>query len=181
MTELLIWTEVKESESHSIMSDSLWPNILYPSILLCQWDFQARILEWVAMSFSRRSSQPRDWTRISCIAGELFTLWATREVTVIKNPPAVQETQASVLGQEDPLEEERTTHSSVLACEIPCPEEHARLQSMGSQRAGYDWATKRHLQMLLHFFCHFFFLVKTPCFQFSPFYHLYTLGSNYLI
>jgi len=57
---------------------------------------------------------------------------------VIKNPPAVQEMQAKLLGQEDPLEKERTTHSSVLACEIPCPEEPARLQSTGSQRVGYD-------------------------------------------
>ena len=41
--------------------------------------FQARILEWVAFSFSRRSSQPRDWTQVSCIVGRFFTSWATRE------------------------------------------------------------------------------------------------------
>ena len=41
--------------------------------------FQARILEWVAISFSRGSSQPWDQTRVSSIAGRLFTLWATRE------------------------------------------------------------------------------------------------------
>ena len=40
---------------------------------------QTRILEWVAIPFSRGYSQPRDWTRVSCIAGRLFTLWATRE------------------------------------------------------------------------------------------------------
>ena len=40
---------------------------------------QARILAWVAISFSRGSSQPRDWTQVSHIAGRLFTLWATRE------------------------------------------------------------------------------------------------------
>jgi len=34
---------------------------------------QARILEWVAISFSRASSQPRDWTRVSCSAGRFFT------------------------------------------------------------------------------------------------------------
>ena len=43
--------------------------------------FHARILEWVATSFSRRSSQPRDWTWVSCIVGRCFTIWATREVT----------------------------------------------------------------------------------------------------
>ena len=40
---------------------------------------QARILEWVAISFSRRSSQARDRTRVSRIAGRCFTIWATRE------------------------------------------------------------------------------------------------------
>ena len=40
---------------------------------------QARIMEWGAISFSRGSSQPRNWTRVSCIAGKCFTLWATRE------------------------------------------------------------------------------------------------------
>ena len=43
--------------------------------------FQARILEWVAISFSRRSSQPRDWTQVSCIVGRCFTVWVTREVS----------------------------------------------------------------------------------------------------
>ena len=40
---------------------------------------QARILEWVVFPFSRGSSQPRDWTQISHIAGRFFTIWATRE------------------------------------------------------------------------------------------------------
>ena len=38
-----------------------------------QWSFQARILEWVAISFSRGSSQPRDHTYVSCLAGRFFT------------------------------------------------------------------------------------------------------------
>ena len=41
--------------------------------------FQARVLEWVAISFSRGSSQPRDQTRVSRTAGRCFTVWATRE------------------------------------------------------------------------------------------------------
>ena len=40
---------------------------------------QARVLEWVAFSFSRGSSQPRDQTQVSCNAGIHFTVWATRE------------------------------------------------------------------------------------------------------
>ena len=39
----------------------------------------ARLLEWVAFLFSRGSSQSRDWTWVSCIAGRFFTSWATRE------------------------------------------------------------------------------------------------------
>ena len=44
--------------------------------------FQVRILEWVTISFSRGSSQPRDWTWVSCIAGGFFTSWATREALI---------------------------------------------------------------------------------------------------
>ena len=40
---------------------------------------QARILKWVTFPFSRGSSQPRDWTQVSRIAGRFFTSWATRE------------------------------------------------------------------------------------------------------
>ena len=41
--------------------------------------FQATVLEWVVISFSKRSSQPRDQTQVSRTAGRLFTFWATRE------------------------------------------------------------------------------------------------------
>ena len=44
--------------------------------------FQARILERVAISFSRRSSRPRDWTRVSHIVGRHLTVWATRETVL---------------------------------------------------------------------------------------------------
>ena len=43
---------------------------------------QARILEWLAFPFSRRSSQPRDQTQVSYIAGGFFTCWATREALI---------------------------------------------------------------------------------------------------
>ena len=45
--------------------------------------FQARTLEWAAIPFSRRSSQPRDWTQVSCIVGIQFMVWTTREVNRI--------------------------------------------------------------------------------------------------
>ena len=44
--------------------------------------FQARILEWVAISFSRESSQPRDQTWVFCIVGGFFTHWATRKAHI---------------------------------------------------------------------------------------------------
>ena len=40
----------------------------------------ARILEWVAIPFSRGSSQSRDWTQVSCTAGRFFTVWTTRDL-----------------------------------------------------------------------------------------------------
>ena len=55
----------------------------------------------------------------------------------------MQETLAQSLGQEDPLEEEMATHSSILIWEISWTEESDVLQSMGSQRVGYDLATKQ--------------------------------------
>ena len=48
--------------------------------------FQARVLEWVAISFSRGSSRPRDWTQVSCIVGRCFTVWATREAFLLFYP-----------------------------------------------------------------------------------------------
>ena len=52
---------------------------------------------------------------------------------LVKNLPATQETRVRSLGQEDPLEKEMATHSSILAQRIPWTEEPGRLQSMGSQ------------------------------------------------
>ena len=60
---------------------------------------------------------------------------------MVKNPPAMQETQekwVQSLDQEDPLEEKMATHSSILARKVPWTEEPFGLQSMGSQRAGHD-------------------------------------------
>ena len=55
----------------------------------------------------------------------------------------MQETQAQSLGQEDLLEEEMATHSSILAQKIPRTEEFGGLQSMGSQGGSHDLATER--------------------------------------
>ena len=97
------------SESHSVMSNSLqahglWnapgqntgegsllqgifptqesnPSLPHCRLILYQLSYQLslRILEWVAHPFPSGSSWPRNWTRVSCIAGIFFTSWATRE------------------------------------------------------------------------------------------------------
>ena len=62
-------------------------------------------------------------------------------VSVVKNSPAMQEAQETrvrSLGQEDPLEKEMATYSSILAWKIPWTEEPGGLQFMGSQRVGHD-------------------------------------------
>ena len=61
--------------------------------------------------------------------------------TIKKSLPAVQETQVRSLGQEEPLEAGMATHSSILAWRISQTEEPGRLQPMGLQRVGHDWAT----------------------------------------
>ena len=60
---------------------------------------------------------------------------------MVKLLPAMRETWVRSLGWEDPLEKEMATHSSTLAWKIPWTEEPGRLQSMGLQRVGHDWAT----------------------------------------
>ena len=57
---------------------------------------------------------------------------------MVKNLPAVQETQVQSLGREDPLEKEMATHSSILTWRIPWTEEPGGLQSMVLQRVEHD-------------------------------------------
>ena len=75
--------------------------------------------------------------------GHLMKTTSLLEKTLM---PGMWETRVWSLGWEDPLEEEMATHSSTLAWRIPWREEPGRLQSMGSQRVGHDWATSLHYQ-----------------------------------
>ena len=63
---------------------------------------------------------------------------------MVKNLPALQETQVRSLGWKDPLEEGLATSSSILAWRVPWTEEPDRLQSMGSQRIRHDLESKQH-------------------------------------
>ena len=68
-------------------------------------------------------------------------IWASQVALVVKNLPAMQETQEMQFqspGQEDPLEEGMATHSSILAWRLSWTEEPGGLQSMGSQRVRHD-------------------------------------------
>ena len=68
----------------------------------------------------------------------VFWLYASLVAQTVKRLSAVLETWVRSLGQEDPLEKEMATHSSILAWKIPRTEEPGRLQSMGSQRVEHD-------------------------------------------
>ena len=74
----LLFTHESESDSRSVVSNSTTPWNNNNVSLLFLGISQARILEWVAIPFSRGSSQARDWTQVSCIAGGFFTSWATK-------------------------------------------------------------------------------------------------------
>ena len=82
-------------------------------------------------------SQRVGYDRTTSLSLSLFTLYRSFG-SVVKNPPAVQEIELQSLVQEDPLEKEMATHSSVLAWRIPGTGEPGGLPSMGSHRVGHD-------------------------------------------
>ena len=67
------------SESHSVMSDSCDPMDCSPPYSSVDGISHARILEWVVISFSRASSQSRDWTHVSFIGRQNFYHWVTKQ------------------------------------------------------------------------------------------------------
>ena len=74
---------------------------------------------------------------------------ASLVLQTVRPLPAIWETWVWSLGREDPLEKEMGTHSSILAWRIPWTEKSGRLQSMGSQRVGRDWATEQNWTELI--------------------------------
>ena len=79
---------------------------------------------------------------------ELLQVPASLVAQVVKNPPAMQETQVWSLGWEDPLEKGMATHSSILAWRIPWTEETGALQYMRLQRVRHNWATNTDLHFV---------------------------------
>ena len=82
ITSTIVW---KWKWSLSVVSDYLRPVDGSPPSSSIHGILQARILEWVAISFSRGSSRPRDQTQVSHIAGRCFNLCTTREALKYKN------------------------------------------------------------------------------------------------
>ena len=72
------------------------------------------------------------------VLGQRVTKKVSLMAQMGKNLPVMQETWVQSLGQGDPLEKGMATSSSILAWKIPWTEESGGLQSMGSQRSGYD-------------------------------------------
>ena len=82
---------------------------------------------------------------LSALTNSYFCiLRASLVAQMVKNLPAVQETQYQSLGQEDPLEREMTTHSNVLTWRIPWTEVPGGLQPMGSQKVTHDSSLQPH-------------------------------------
>ena len=102
--------------------------------------FQARVLEWVAISFSRGSSQPRDRTWVSCIVGRCF----------LPSEPPGKPMQCRRPGFTPrvgiiPWRKVWQPIPVLLLGESPWTEEPGGLQSMGLQRVGHDWTTNHTL------------------------------------
>ena len=82
-----LWAELAAFSQNTIFTWKWkWKLLVQSCLTLCNpMDYtvhgilQARILEWIAFPFSRGSSQPKDWTQVSCTAGRFFTSWTTRE------------------------------------------------------------------------------------------------------
>ena len=112
-----------------------WPHLLYPFI--CRNRHRCREMDMWAKVREREGGMKQE------IRTNIYTLlcvkWASLVAQLVKNLPAMRETQVQSLGWEDPLEKGKATHSSILAWTIPWT-----IQSMGSQRVGHDWATFTH-------------------------------------
>ena len=104
------------------------------SARLCYYFF------WSICSFSSHSGNCRGketWLLVFNIIGlNCSVCRASLVARTVKNPPAMQEAWVRSLGQEDPLEKEMATHSSIFAWRMPWTEEPGGLQSKESKRAG---------------------------------------------
>ena len=126
---------------------TLWPCGLQPARLLCPWDSPGKITGVDCHLLLQGTSGPRDQTCISCISKQV--LYHFPGGSEVKASACNAGDQVPSLDQEDPLKKEMATHSSTLSWKIPWMEKPGRLQSVGSQRVGHDWATSLSLSLPL--------------------------------
>ena len=80
--------------------------------------------------------------------------WASLVAQMVNNLLSMQETRIQSLGWEDSLEKGKATHSNIPAWKIPWREEPGRLQCMGSQRVGLDWAANTFINVFIETYPH---------------------------
>ena len=139
------------------------PYMFFNEILLSTYYVSRPVLSIEGKRWTKQNSQEQPWENefvdmclkrmkviVNCTIrpggfwelGNAFYLDESSLVAqMVKHLPAMRKTRVRSLGWEDLLEKEMATHSSTLAWRIPWMEEPGRLQSMGSQRVGHDWAT----------------------------------------
>ena len=120
--------------------------------MISQQPREAGLIERVTPMLQRRKQPQRQWCLSSALVkqgrwqpGPKHEAFDSLVAQRVKHLPAMTETWAQSLGQEDPLEKKKATHSSTLAWKIPWTEKPGRLQSIGSQRA-----TSLSLSFYLH-------------------------------
>ena len=124
-----------KSDNGKKIKNRQWVTIRYICINWCLTQYRYRCLH------------------ISILTDVCIFIRASLVAQTVKRLPATRETQVRFLGWEDPLEKEMAIHSSTLAWKISWTEEPDRLQSMGSQRVGHDWATLVYMHEGLSRWC----------------------------
>ena len=99
---------------------------------------QAKTLEWVAIPFSRRSSQPRNRTQVSCIVGGFFTSWATREAQPDKRHLRKDVQLTSHLSVKDWIHPQRPWRQRCLLSSCPLTFTDNMTVHTGNTKFGYD-------------------------------------------
>ena len=119
-------------------------------------EIQTETLNTCTLKRKRRGREPFSWSNLHT---RCMYYGASLVAQTVKNPPTMQETQVRSLGWADPQEKGVATHSSIHAWRIPWSKEPGGLQSVWSQRVGYDWLTHTHthttFMMFSEFYSHF--------------------------
>ena len=151
---------VQTPSPKSFRATSQWSYCLWEHQKICQWKevFGRVAFQWVGGNSLLQvgSRTGHLWSQSSQMTALTLLLpwWKTLKgssfpnpkgpslvAQTVNNPPIMQETWVQSLGWADPLEKGMATHFSILAWRISWTEELGRLQSMGLQRVGHDWAT----------------------------------------